>query len=64
MRLIINLVGVELLHWLTETYSTGHTGSIHVNVLEGRHVHTHILTSRTKAISKNQLAGALLVHMV
>jgi len=43
MRPIINLVGVELLHWLTETCSTGHTGSIHANFL-GADMYTHMYT--------------------
>jgi len=53
--IIIDLVSVELLCKLAEMTRTcliGHTGSIHVNALRGRH--TCILTSWTKAISRNQ----------
>ena len=49
--IIIDMVSVELLCKLAEmtrTCLTGHTGSIHVNALGGRH--TCILTSWTKAL--------------
>jgi len=42
---------------MIKTCSTGHTGFIHVNALRGGY--THVLTSRTKATSRNQSLAQL-----